>query len=57
MFTLKNNIFQNNASPDSDGIFLYNPNLLERVANQLRGDGLIFRPLNSKDYEKGKNFN
>ncbi|XP_058790869.1 probable glucosamine 6-phosphate N-acetyltransferase [Phymastichus coffea] len=42
-----------NALSEVDGIALFNPNLLERVANQLRSDGLIFRPLNSKDYEKG----
>ncbi|XP_031780651.1 vacuolar protein-sorting-associated protein 25 [Nasonia vitripennis] len=42
-----------NTSSEADGIELFNPNLLERVANQLRGDGLIFRPLNSRDFDKG----
>ncbi|XP_014213326.1 probable glucosamine 6-phosphate N-acetyltransferase [Copidosoma floridanum] len=36
-----------------DGVDLFNANLLERVAHQLYSDGLIFRPLNSKDYDKG----
>jgi hypothetical protein len=32
---------------------LFNPNMLEKISNQLSSDGLIFRPLNNKDYDKG----
>ncbi|KAJ8672981.1 hypothetical protein QAD02_004242 [Eretmocerus hayati] len=43
----------NFSSSEVDAINLFNPDLIARVANQLRGDGLIFRPLNSRDYDKG----
>ncbi|XP_011501157.1 PREDICTED: probable glucosamine 6-phosphate N-acetyltransferase [Ceratosolen solmsi marchali] len=35
------------------GIDLFNPSLLEKVSNQLPSDNLTFRPLNSRDYDKG----
>lgn len=39
-----------------NGIDLFNPNLLDSVRNQLKSAGLIFRPLNSQDYNKGNYF-
>lgn len=42
------------TSIDNEDKYSFNPRLIDQSNNPLSNEGIVFRPLRSDDYEKGK---